>query len=285
MTASNAAIHHPEEAPARESLPAPESNAVPAAAHPEAEALVPPEKPLQHPIPPQAAVPTEHANPAVPANDLEVTEELLAKAAEPLGPYLGNRINGFLTDGLMLSLHEYANHDKAGLELRFTGPKLVANSALLGEQVIHALKDHPEFAALYANPETVPHAKKSHEGDKTNTMSVYIQHLSVEQFQTIIKNLATPAHEAALADAKPTTGADLQEVVHAETASQPAAHGAACACASCATAAAPEHADAGHAEHADAAPAADAAPTNIVASPVAEQQLLKAANTNLGVVK
>lgn len=280
MTASNAAIQHTEEAPAREHLPAPESNALPAAqptvpesAHPVAEAIVPPEKPLQQPIPPQAAAPSI---PPAPANDQMVDETVLAKAEKPLADYIGARISPKFTEDLKLNLREYPAHDKYGLELSFTGSALTTNSGLLGEQVLTALKDHPLFAELFANPETTPHAKKPHDADKANTLNVYVHHLNAEQYHTILHTLATPAPEVAHAEIAAET---------AQLAAVEAAHGAACACASCATA----HAEPANAEHADATLAAaeptSAAPTNIVASPVADQQMLKAANTNLGVVK
>lgn len=203
-TGPDGKVRHQNEQGVRAPVAAPEADVAQARPEPkspesglvaEAETpLVPPPVALPK-VPPQAAVTHVDNDNGVKA-PLVVEEDVRERAEKELASFVGQKIDPALTNGLVLTLKENPNHGKDGIELCFQGPRLTTNSGLLGEQVIAALEHHPVFAPLFASEQTRPHSMKPTEAGKEDMMHIHVNHLSAEQYSSIIHALSLPIVEA-----------------------------------------------------------------------------------------
>ncbi len=171
---------------ARAEIKAPETQLVANAESP----LVPTEKPILK-VPPQSVV-SEVANENGVKAPLVVEEEVRQRAEKLLAAYIGERIEPALTDGLVLNLKEHVNGEHGGIELCFESPRLNVNGKTLGDEVKKALQEHPTFAPLFHDAKTTPHFMKPTEPGKENMLHVQVNHLTAEQYSSIMHALSVP---------------------------------------------------------------------------------------------
>jgi hypothetical protein len=164
-------------APARTEVKPPEH-----AATTEQAAMMPPAPRVPLPTPttiePAAFAPAE----------LVVRPDVLKRAEENLARYLGTVIQpSSLTEGLVLTLSGAAVKGATDVKLCLDGPMVGANAALLGGQVVEALKTLPATAALFGS-QHVPHAQSPK--DLPTMVHVHIPQLTIAQYAQLIQSLA-----------------------------------------------------------------------------------------------
>ncbi len=254
------------ETPARTEVKPPEQTA---AAEQAAVMPPPPRLPIPTPTTVESLVPS--------SAHLVVMPNVLKKAEENLASYLGSVIQpASLTEGLVLTLSGAAVKGATDVKLCLDGPMVGANAALLGGQVVAALKSLPVFAPLFDGSHT-PHAQ-SPQGLPT-MVHVHIPQLSIAQYAQLIQSLAAGITHAAGAVVTSISDTPLPATEQADIAAVTPATGHVCSSADCNHG----HASAPAKAATTDATASDANPSTHVENPAAAHGVVAANNTHMKV--
>ena len=166
-------------------------------------------------------------------NRIVVDPQALKSAEAQLAEYIGARVNPALTKNLMLELQTVPVQGSTELLLRFKGEMVNANSALLAEQAMLALANHPAFARYFSGA-NAPHAARPPElsGDE---MYVRFPALPIAQYASLIQQMSgnVSATAAGGCQAGCACNACAPSVTAATASTASAAHAMGCGCNSC----------------------------------------------------